>query len=62
MGCETGAGRETANNLPSVAVQQGATVAIGFTEKIDSEKANLWVKEFLLKWRADVRSWLPVKR
>ena len=46
IGCETAYGGENANNLPSVVVQKGAKVAIGFTESIDCPSANKWVEAF----------------
>ena len=38
-------GQELQENLPSVAVQQGATVAIGFEDEIDCKKANKWLTD-----------------
>ena len=46
IGCRTGHGGENAQNLPAVAVAQGAEVAIGFEEKIPCYEANLWTEEF----------------
>jgi hypothetical protein len=46
IGCETGYGGETGNNLPSIVVSQGAEVAIGFSESIGCIAANEWVEEF----------------
>lgn len=46
VGCKTGYNGEDGPNLPHKAVQQGATVAIGFAEDVNSYEANLWVGEF----------------
>ena len=50
VGCFTAAEDfGVANNLPAVAVEQGARTAIGFAGKITRELANDWVKDFFLK-------------
>ncbi len=46
LGCETGAGGENTNNLPKVAVQKGATVAIGFDKVIYQDEIEDWSKAF----------------
>ena len=46
VACKTGAGGNNAANLPSVAVQQGATVAIGFKENVGCASANNWTIDF----------------
>ena len=46
IACETACGGEGGNNLPSVIVEHGAKVAIGFKYTIDCDIANKWTKEF----------------
>ncbi len=46
IGCKTGYGGETAPNLPSAAVNKGATTAVGFRNNIYCEAANDWTKDF----------------
>lgn len=46
IACSTGAGGKNAANLPSVAVEQGTTVAIGFQESIGCTSANNWTIDF----------------
>ncbi len=46
IGCETAYGGEGVKNLPSVAVNNGAEVAIGFSTEIICGDANLWTAEF----------------
>ena len=46
MGCETGYDGEGGKNLPTVVVNQGAEVAIGFKMDIDCSKSNIWIENF----------------
>ncbi len=46
VGCETGKGGEHANNLPSRIVALGARTAIGFSEEITCESAEVWTRVF----------------
>ena len=46
VGCSTGVSGDLGKNLPSVAVQRGAKVAIGFQTTITVEMANAWVERF----------------
>ena len=50
IGCDTGEGGVGGKNLPSVAVEQGAETAIGFTDTIYCTTANNWTKEFFSLW------------
>ena len=50
LGCETGAGDENTFSLPKVAVQRGATVAIGFDNTIYQDEVEKWSKEFFEKF------------
>ena len=47
VGCCTGSCGANGNNLPYVAVQHGAKVAIGFKTEINTLSANAWTKAFL---------------
>lgn len=47
IGCYTGYGGNGEANLPTVAVQKGATCAIGFTDEIDCDDANGWTVKFM---------------
>ena len=40
--CRSGTGGLNSTNLPSVAIQQGATTAIGFRDSINCYLANDW--------------------
>lgn len=46
VGCKTGVSGDLGKNLPSVAVQRGARVAIGFQTTITVGMANAWVERF----------------
>ena len=46
IGCYTGYGGNGGANLPTVAVNKGATTAIGFQESINCAKANTWTVQF----------------
>ncbi|MCD8055357.1 MAG: hypothetical protein LUE25_01350 [Clostridiales bacterium] len=46
VGCKTGYGGNGGNNLPTAAVESGATTAVGFTENINCKKASNWTIEF----------------
>ena len=46
IGCNTAYGGNGANNLPTVVVNQGATVSVGFGNSIDCGQANEWTKDF----------------
>lgn len=46
VGCKTGAGGRNGNNLPAVAVEQGAMTAVGFENSIVCSEANEWTKQF----------------
>ncbi len=46
VGCKTGAGGRNGNNLPAVAVEQGAMTAIGFEEDIPCNQSNMWTVAF----------------
>lgn len=46
IGCETAHDGVSGKNLPSVVVNQGAEVAIGFSESIDCVEANKWTIDF----------------
>lgn len=55
IGCETGFIGELGpvkERLPSVAVEQGATVAIGFEGDVDCKKANEWLIALFNKLKA----------
>lgn len=47
IGCETGYGGDGAANLPTVAVDKGATAAIGFEGNIWCDSANEWLVKFI---------------
>ena len=47
IGCATGRGGEYSNNLPSRAIELGATTAIGFSGNIDCALANAWLLQFM---------------
>lgn len=47
VGCQTGYGGNGAANLPSIAVQRGATCAIGFIDEIGCNDANAWTIKFM---------------
>ncbi len=49
LSCHTGKGGENAPNLPSVAVERGATTAIGFTDAIPCGASGEWMKAFFDK-------------
>lgn len=49
IGCKTAFGGIGARNLPTAIVEQGARAAIGFTESIDCDEANLWTEFFYSK-------------
>ena len=46
IACQTGKGGEGGRNLPSVAVNKGATTAVGFKEDIFCSSANSWTIAF----------------
>ncbi len=46
IACETAYGGSTGSNLPSVAVDQGATTSVGFKENIGCSDANNWTMDF----------------
>ncbi|MCD8003575.1 MAG: hypothetical protein LUG88_06680 [Clostridia bacterium] len=46
VGCYTGYGGNGGNNLPTVAVSQGAETAIGFKNTITCDAANSWTVNF----------------
>ena len=46
VACNTGYGGEGAANLPSKAVEKGATTAIGFEESITCSRTNEWLIDF----------------
>ena len=46
VGCATGVSGDLGKNLPWVAVQRGARVAIGFQVEISVGMANAWVERF----------------
>ena len=46
IGCETARDGASGKNLPSVVVNQGAEVAIGFSESINCSEANIWTIDF----------------
>lgn len=46
IACHTGDGGEGGANLPTVAVEQGAETAVGFTGSIGCEDANEWTEAF----------------
>ena len=46
IACQTGYGGENSPNLPHIAVQNGATTAIGFKGDIPCGSANGWTKTF----------------
>ena len=52
VACNTGAGDVGALNLPSVVVENGARVAIGFLEEIACDQANIWIETFYEKMLA----------
>ncbi|MGM9642218.1 MAG: RICIN domain-containing protein [Eubacteriales bacterium] len=66
--CESGAGGEGGDNLPTRIVEYGAKAAVGFTKSIDCGAANTWTAsfyEFLLDGDtledAARKAWEPVK-
>ena len=48
IACRTGDGGVGGNNLPTVAVRRGATVAIGFEGSIDCTYSNEWLEYFMI--------------
>ncbi len=46
IGCKTAYDGETGRNLPAIVSNQGAEVAIGFSDTIDCIAANQWTKDF----------------
>lgn len=50
LGCSTGAVDENSGNLPHVAVQRGATTAIGFNNTIYQNEMVAWSKAFFEKF------------
>ncbi|MCD7944809.1 MAG: hypothetical protein LUH43_08025 [Clostridia bacterium] len=52
VACYTGYGGKGSNNLPTVAVTQGAATAIGFEKELVCSTANAWTIEFF-DWMKD---------
>lgn len=46
IGCHTGANNVNDNNLPKVAIDNGAETAIGFNIAVDCAEANKWTTKF----------------
>ena len=53
IACHTGDGGEGGANLPTVAVEQGAETAVGFTGSIGCEDANEWIEAFFTLMQQD---------
>ncbi|MCD7783733.1 MAG: hypothetical protein LUI15_07610 [Firmicutes bacterium] len=53
VACKTGYGGKGGNNLPTAAVESGATTAVGFSESIYCREASDWTVEFFEKYMSE---------